>query len=428
MVRLECASVAFRCPIVIQSILFFVLGFLSAALVALLIAPSIWRRAVTLTRKRIEATVPMTLNEIQAEKDRIRAEFAMAMRRLEMSVQAQREKAAAQAVEIGRQREEIRLLAEECESRSQRNGELEMRMSEAGADRYQVEERVQKLETRFAEASRRLEERALEIEELNRHLEEANFNASNRQIELVARETEIDKLVGDINILRGKLREAEKSAREMSVETKASLEALRTERQRAADLEKKIERMMTDLSDRDEKIDRREKEIARLSEQAKNFQRSEQEVKERVKQIASERDRLEARLAELSQQPPGAIASMTVANGNGVSADQTNDRARFEERLTALVRENKKLRAAVSEAKEANPTGPGAGDDILRAQIHSLAAEVVNLTALVEGADSPIREVLETAGNEDHTNPRGEVVPSLAERIRALQKTSSPPS
>ena len=98
----------------IQSILFFVLGFLCAGFLALMIAPAIWRRAVTLTRKRIEASMPLTLAEIQADKDRIRAEFAMSMRRLEMSVKSLREKSAAQIVEIGRGREEISVLAPNC--------------------------------------------------------------------------------------------------------------------------------------------------------------------------------------------------------------------------------------------------------------------------------------------------------------------------
>ncbi|TIT18196.1 MAG: hypothetical protein E5W78_25695, partial [Mesorhizobium sp.] len=83
----------------VQSVLFFVLGFLCAGFLALMIAPAIWRRAVMLTRKRVEGSMPLTLAEIQAEKDRIRAEFAMSTRRLEMTVKSLREKSAEQLVE-----------------------------------------------------------------------------------------------------------------------------------------------------------------------------------------------------------------------------------------------------------------------------------------------------------------------------------------
>ena len=70
------------CPLV-QSVLFFALGFLCAGFLALMVAPAVWRRAVALTRRRIEASIPLTRSEIQADKDRIRAEYAMATRRLE---------------------------------------------------------------------------------------------------------------------------------------------------------------------------------------------------------------------------------------------------------------------------------------------------------------------------------------------------------
>ena len=78
---------------ILEAVLYFVLGFLSAALLALMVAPAIWNRAVVLTKKRIESSVPLTLNEIQADKDQLRAEFAMSTRRLEMSVEELKNKA-----------------------------------------------------------------------------------------------------------------------------------------------------------------------------------------------------------------------------------------------------------------------------------------------------------------------------------------------
>ena len=53
----------------IESILFFSLGFLCAGFLALMVAPSIWRRAVSMTRRRIEASVPLSLSDIEADKD-----------------------------------------------------------------------------------------------------------------------------------------------------------------------------------------------------------------------------------------------------------------------------------------------------------------------------------------------------------------------
>ena len=52
-------GLSFGCLLLVQSVLLFSLGFLSAAFLALMVAPAIWGRAVALTKKRIEATVPL---------------------------------------------------------------------------------------------------------------------------------------------------------------------------------------------------------------------------------------------------------------------------------------------------------------------------------------------------------------------------------
>src|SRR4029079_14460464 len=74
-----------RCSM-IEPIMFFGLGFLAAALLGLGIVPFVHGRAVRLTVRRFEAATPLSMAEIQADKDQLRAEFAMSTRRLEMSV------------------------------------------------------------------------------------------------------------------------------------------------------------------------------------------------------------------------------------------------------------------------------------------------------------------------------------------------------
>ena len=45
----------------IESIMFFGLGFLAASLIALIIVPSVHNRAVRLTRHRLETTMPLSI-------------------------------------------------------------------------------------------------------------------------------------------------------------------------------------------------------------------------------------------------------------------------------------------------------------------------------------------------------------------------------
>jgi hypothetical protein len=70
------------------------IGLLAGCLLMLPFFPLIHRRAVRLTKRRIDEATPMTLSEIKADKDHLRAEFAMSVRRLEIGMQAMRTQAA----------------------------------------------------------------------------------------------------------------------------------------------------------------------------------------------------------------------------------------------------------------------------------------------------------------------------------------------
>src|SRR3954468_14683775 len=61
----------------------FALGFVAASLIALLIVPAVNARAERLARRRAEALFPLSITELTAEKDHLRAEFAVLQRRIE---------------------------------------------------------------------------------------------------------------------------------------------------------------------------------------------------------------------------------------------------------------------------------------------------------------------------------------------------------
>lgn len=381
----------------VQSVLFFALGFLCAGFLALMVAPAVWRRAVALTRRRIEASIPLTQAEIQADKDRVRAEYAMATRRLEMNVKALREKAAEQLVEIGRGHEALKGLAIE---RTEKNHAL----AELGAKNEalrQREEEMHQLSERLKETERKLEKRALELEKLEHMYDDASFSSSSRQIELVARESELQKLASDIALLRGQRKEADRRQQEIAAESKAARDALKAEKKRVAELEKKVERLLATLADREDKLDRREKELARLREKAKTEDGGPALRLVGKPDEAGRHD--EARQRDDLDQ---AIAKLD------------SDRERLEARLTALARENKRLKADLGAVASSGTANASAA---LREQMNELAAEVVHLTAKLEGPDSPIAKAL--AAPQDSRSEGGDR--SLADRVRALQKADA---
>ena len=410
----------------VQSILFFSLGFLTAGFLALMVAPAIWRRAVALTRKRIEASVPLTMNEIQADKDRMRAEFAMSTRRLEMSVAAFREKVSAQLIEINRNRDELRRLADERAEKDRGASELEARSAELRAELRRREDELQKLMARLTDADRALEEKAMEVERLGRMYDEAALTSSSRQIELVARETEFERLSHDVGDMRNRRKEAEKRMRGAETDMKAAQDALKDERKRSADLDRKVERLLATVADRETKLEQREAELARLRESHRSGSRQGADLDARLTEAQADRVKLEAELADMQLQMSTLLSGATGGDVEKAMARLNAEKDRQEERLTVLLRENKKLKTDLQALERASTEGwsdERRDNAVLREQINDLAAQVVHLTAMLDGPESPINTIL--ADDAARPAAAGQGIVSLADRVRALQKAAS---
>lgn len=393
-----------------HSILYFLLGFLSAAFMALAAAPAVWRRAVALTRKRVEASMPMTQNEIQADKDRLRADYAMTIRRLEMGIGSAREKSATQAAEIGRSRDEINRLASEIEAASARIEGLEGDGETMRAEIARRVEEVGLLGDRLAEADRKLGQRERDLDALSRLHREASMSASNLQIDLVARETEVEKLAGDISMLREEKREQAGLMRSMTRELREVRELHKAEAQHAADLDRRLQKTIARLAEREEKLDQREREIQRMRNDPKT---APAEMADEPSEPGN------------SGQRAGATPETTrSAMPEAVVARLTAERGKLEERLRRMARENRRLRQASNGAGVGNASSMEEENAALRDRIGSLAAEVTSLTMRLEGEDSSVRKALNGAiesGADHGTHRQGDSPMSIADRIRELQ-------
>lgn len=399
----------------IQSALFFILGLLCAGFLALLIAPALWRRAVALTRKRIEASMPLTLNEMQAGTDRVRAEAAMNIRRLEISVKSLKEKAANQLIEINRGREELRRLADENAERTRSLAELEAKVPELQTKLRERDQQVEDLSRRLGEADDLIQKRASEFEKLGKTYEDISFMSSSRQIELAGRESEIERLSTDVSRLRSQRADAERRLQEAMADKEALEETLKAERRRVADLERKIEQMLSTLAEREQRLERGEHELARLRQKFEKETANENGRGQGATNIEPSKPDMES-----GERPTGQEDEADIRLAR-LSAECD----RLESRLTTLARENRRLRAgAAADTGSANDAGHGQrGDSVLREEIHQLAAEVVNLTATLDGPESPIRKALSMPPANGAPGGSAGSVLSLADRIRALQST-----
>jgi len=104
--------------------------------------------------RRLEALTPLSMAEIQADKDLLRAEFAMLTSRLEMSVEQMKAKTTSQLAEIGTKTEAIGRLKLELGERTAALFALEVKEK-------QLNEDIEALREELAAKNATLEEREL---------------------------------------------------------------------------------------------------------------------------------------------------------------------------------------------------------------------------------------------------------------------------
>jgi len=151
----------------IENVMYFALGLLVASLIALIMLPAVWKRAVRLTKRRIEAATPITLAEFRADKDQLRAEFALSTRRLEINVETLRKRLAEQLGDVNQKRNELVLLKTERDKNLEIIAELESRGTALRSRVTELEREATDLTQRLRMRERDLAQRSDERDTLH---------------------------------------------------------------------------------------------------------------------------------------------------------------------------------------------------------------------------------------------------------------------
>ena len=234
----------------VENIMYFALGLLIASLIALAIMPAVWGRAVRLTKKRIEAATPITMAEFRADKDQLRAEFALSTRRLEMHVEALRRRLSDQLRDVNRRRTEVSAIRDERENQLTQIRELEERETE-------LRRRILDLEKEGADLSQRLRMRDREYADKSAQLETAREALRGK----TPRSIDVDgkALSGDYNtdtdVLLGKLEAERKRAAFLETQNRALIAQLESADKRSADAAAATAEMRAALARRDDAAD-----------------------------------------------------------------------------------------------------------------------------------------------------------------------------
>ncbi|KRR04123.1 hypothetical protein CQ12_36660 [Bradyrhizobium jicamae] len=416
----------------IEPIMYLAIGFLVSMLFGLMIVPLVHNRAVRLTTRRLEAATPLSMAEIQADKDQLRAEFAMSARRLEMSVEQLKNKTTSQLAELGKKSDAINRMKIEL-------GEKNATIFALEAREKAVKEQLRATEEEFAaktellrSAEQALTDKQAELGKINNELNDRSMMADSRQVELVAVRTQIEQLKGRVGDAEKEFSTTQARLMQERVDSEHASRELTEARGRVENLSQRV----TDL-DRQLIVQVKEAEMlgnrvndleARLATQGKILAEREYENN----QLRQSNENAERAARELRAE----IAGMNGGKSPVVEKLRT-EKAAVEEQLRIARDERAKLQRdinAIQQQAESSWQTERMENALLRERINDIAAEVAKLAMQLEGPNSAIEAMLaaEPAVPKVPAKPANDVTGAasegggtLAERIRALQSHAS---
>ncbi|MDE2068993.1 MAG: hypothetical protein KGK01_15960 [Bradyrhizobium sp.] len=418
----------------VEPIMYLAIGFLVSMLFGLMIAPLIHNRAVRLTTRRMEAATPLSMAEIQADKDQLRAEFAMSARRLEMSVEQLKNKTTSQLAELGKKSDAINRMKIELGEKNAAIFALEAR-EKAGKEQLRAteEEFAAKTEA-LRSAEQALTDKQAELARINHELSDRSMVAESRQVELVAVRAQIEELktrVGDAEKdfaatqtrLTQERGDSETASRELS-DARSRVQNLS---QRVIDLDRQLIVQVKETEMLGSRVTDLE---TRLATQGKLLAEREYENNQ-LRQLNEAAERTARELRD-------EIAALSGGKSPAIEKLRT-EKAAVEEQLRAARDERTKLQRdinAIQQQAESSWATERMENALLRERINDIAAEVAKLAMTLEGPNSAIEAMLAAEPAAPKPTKAANGAPAnggspeggggtLAERIRALQYHAS---
>lgn len=425
----------------VEPIMYFAIGFLISTLVGLGILPLVHNRAVRLTTKRLEAATPVSMAEIQADKDHLRAEFAMSARRLEMSVDQLKAKTTTQLAELGKKSDIINRMKYEL-------GEKNATIFQLEARERTVKDSLKSTEAEFASKTQSLHDAEAKLSEKQAELARIGQELSSRSQVADARQVELAAVNAQITALQQRVNEAEREF----TETQDKLSRQQNEASQATRDLQEARSTITGLSQRVGELEghltQQAKEAETLAARANDFESRLAVQTKMLTERGIENHQLKQRIEALQQ----SAAQETSRVSDAAFEKMRAEKAEAENQLNEMQEERNRLQRelnAIRQQSEASWASERMENAVLRERINDVAAEVAKLAMTLEGPDSPIEALLAIDAPTDQQDDRKVTVltppananrpgtvgapptqpvsgkGTLADRIRALQSQSS---
>jgi hypothetical protein len=410
----------------IEPIMYIGIGFLFAGLLVIGVIPLVHGRAVRLTRRRLEAATPMSLAEIQAEKDQLRAEFAMTTRRLEMSVEQMKTKSNNQLAELGKKSEAIGRLRLELNEKTETMFALEARekqlIEEVASTRTELAARTESL----AAAVQSLEGVTTQMGEITGRLDDSSRAADGQRVEVVALRAQVEALHGQIEAYEIEAKTLNTRLASRSADAEDSSRALAEERTRTEVLGNRVNELQRHLL-----AQTTEAEILERRVQELNMRGDEQGRLLGERDYAAAQLRSEGEAAARKEADARAEFAEAETRANAAITSLLADKSLLEGQIKRAEEERLKLQREIENTRREAETAFAAErmeNAVMRDRIADLAAEMARITSLIEGPGNPIETILTESARPGSNGvgngaaaTSGDGKGSLTDRIRALQ-------
>src|SRR3954468_18261222 len=231
----------------VEPIMYGAIGFLIAGLLVIGFIPLVQARAVRLTMRRLEAATPLSMAEIQADKDQLRAEFAMSTRRLEMSVENMRTKTTTQLAELGKKSDAINRLKVELGEKTATIFALEARDKALKDQLRATEEELSFKLNAMRAAERALADKQTDLAKLTHELDQQSVVNDSQRVELVALRTQVDALKDRVNDTEREFKLTEDRFDREKFDAKEASELLNEERGKVGNLADRVSNLELQL-------------------------------------------------------------------------------------------------------------------------------------------------------------------------------------
>jgi chromosome segregation ATPase len=416
----------------IEPAMYFGIGFLVATLIGVLLIPLVHSRAVRLTMRRLEAATPLSMAEIQADKDQLRAEFAMSTRRLEISVEQMKAKTTSQLAELGKKTDAINRLKVELGEKTATIFSLEAR-EKAFKDQLRATEEEYAIKTAgLREAERALKDKEADLARVSHEASERAMMTDSQRVEITSLKTQIDALKSRIGNFEREINTTEdRLERERDQSTNASREL--------AEARGRVENLSHRVTELEQQLLSQTADAAALGRKAEELERRVVEQGRLLSEHELESERLRSEL-EAVRKVEGDLRAEIASSGRNHSDATMHLKAEkqlLEKELARAQEERTKLQAEIATIKretESTWAAERVENALLRERINDVAAEVARLTVVLEGPDSPIEAILagdggasthEMNGENGKARAAAEAKGNLADRMRALQTRAS---